>query len=195
MNCFSTYSGASMRLTNNPNSLSYINRYAINTALDLSGLDITDLSSTTSYHISAAGINTTNNQNQNTSFALLNYNDRDLTVSDFTGFGSYTIVLKHTASQSSLYPFNFLYPNVINLSSMYASIDQDFSAQFFSSLSPGTIIPYSISGFISSDLSGAPVSGTFTAPYTVITYRVTAAPTSSVFFNVSGGLSTAFYAS
>ena len=190
MNCFSTFSGASMRATSNPNSLSTIIRSAKNITRDLSGLNIIDLSATSSYHISAAGLNTTNT---NTSQALLKFNNRALAVSDFSSTGSYTIVIKHAASQSSLPPFNFFYPNVVKLSSVYTAINQDFSAQFYSSLSPGTVVPYSITGIPSSSLNGAALSGTFTAPYRVIPYRVTTAPTASVFFNVSGGLSTAYY--
>ena len=190
MNCFSTFSGASMRATSNPNSLSTIIRSAKNITRDLSGLNIIDLSATSSYHISAAGLNTTNT---NTSQALLKFNNRALAVSDFSSTGSYTIVIKHAASQSSLPPFNFFYPNVVKLSSVYTAINQDFSAQFYSSLSPGTVVPYSITGIPSSSLNGAALSGTFTAPYRVIPYRVTTAPTASVFYNVSGGLSTAYY--
>jgi len=191
MNCFSTFSGASMRATSNPNSLSAINKSAKNITRDLSGLNIIDLSATSSYHISAAGLNTTN---ANTSQALLKFGNRALAVSDFSSTGSYTIVLKHAASQSSLPPFNFFYPNVVKLSSVYTAINQDFSAQFYSSLSPGTVIPYSITGIASSGLNNAALNGIFTAPYQVISYRVTTAPTTaSVFFNVSGGLSTAYY--
>lgn len=191
MNAFSTFSGMSVRVANNPNSLSYINKYAKPITLDLSGLNTTDLSATPSYHISAAGLNTTN---QNTSLALLKYNNRPLVVSDFsTSGGSYTIMFKHAASQSPLSPLNFLYPNVVKLSASYTSVGQDFSAQFYSSLSPGTIIPYSITGIPSSSLNNAVLSGTFTAPFQVINYRVTTAPTTDVFFNVSGGLSTPYY--
>jgi hypothetical protein len=180
-----------MRATSNPNSLSTINKSAKNTTRDISGLNFIDLSATSSYHISAAGLNTINT---NTSQALLKFGNRALAVSDFSSTGSYTIVIKHAASQSSLPPFNFLYPNVVKLSSAYTAINQDFSAQFYSSLSPGTVIPYSITGIASSGLNNADISGTFTAPYQVISYRVTTAPTTeSVFFNVSGGLSTAYY--
>lgn len=190
MNAFSTFSGMSVRATNNPNSLVYVNRYAKSITRDLSGLNTTDLSATLSYHMSAAGLNTTN---QNTSLALLKYNNRPLVVSDFSTSESYTIMFKHAASQSPLSPFNFFYPNVVKLSAGYTAINQDFSAQFYSSLSPGTIIPYSIDGIPSSSLNGAALSGTFTAPFQEINYRVTTAPTESVFFNISGGLSSTFF--
>ena len=185
MNAFSTFSGMSVRVANNPNSLVYINRFAKPITLDLSGLNTTDLSATPSYHISAAGLNTTN---QNTSLALLKYNNRPLVVSDFsTSGGSYTIMFKHAASQSPLSPLNFLYPNVVKLSAFYTSVGQDFSAQFYSSLSPGTIVPYVISGCTSEDLNGASLTGTFAAPYQTITYSVASGTGSTIAMNISGG--------
>jgi hypothetical protein len=186
MNCFSTFSG--MRSMTNKNSISYINKYAKSITLDFSGTNFTDLSATPFYAISAAGLNPRSADISN-SFALLKYNNRPLVVSDF-GSGSFTLYLKHAASSSSLPPFNFLYPNTVKLSAPFAVVGQDFSAQLYSFLSPGTIVPYSITGCVSSDLNNAALSGTFTAPYNEITYRVTAVPTSSVSFNVSGGLTT-----
>jgi len=187
MNCFSTFSG--MRSMINRNSILYINKYAKSITLDFSGTNFTDLSATPSYAISAAGLNPRSADISN-SFALLKYNNRPLVVSDF-GSGSFTLYLKHAASISTPSTFNFLYPNVVKLSAPYTTINQDFTAQLYSFLSPGTIIPYSITGCVSSDLNNASLIGTFTAPYQEITYRVTAIPsTNLVFFNVSGGLST-----
>lgn len=185
MNCFSTFSG--MRETSNfVNSLT--NRFAKPLTFDFSGVNYTDLSATASYHMSAAGLNP-NSAIGNTSFAVVEYNNRPLAVSDFSS-GSFTFYLKHASNTSLLPPFNFLYPNMIKLSTTSTSVGQNFSAQFYSFLNPGTIIPYSISGLVSSNLNGALISGTFTAPYQEIVYSVTQEPTGPVFFNVSGGLST-----
>lgn len=185
MNCFSTFSG--MRETSNfVNSLT--NRFAKPLTFDFSGTNYTDLSATSSYHTSAAGLNP-NSAIGNTSFAIVKYNNRPLVVSDFSS-GSFTFYLKHASNNSTLPPFNFLYPNMIKLSTTSTSVGQDFSAQFYSFLNPGTIIDYSISGLVSSNLNGASISGTFTAPFQEIAYSVSIEPTSPVFFNVSGGLST-----
>ena len=186
MNCFSSYSG--MRETSNfVNSLTY--RYTKPLTLDFSGVGIlnyTDLSATTTYSTSAAGLNP-NPTTGNTSFAVVEYNNRPLVVSDFSS-GPFTFYLKHAASNSSLPPLNFLYPNMVKLNETFAFVNQNFSAQFYSFLSPGTNVPYSISGCASSDLSGVSLSGFFTAPFQEITYRVTAAPsTNLILFNVSGG--------
>lgn len=187
MNCFSTFSG--MRSMINKNSILYINKYAKSITLDFSGTNFTDLSATPFYAISAAGLNARATDISN-SFAILKYNNRPLVVSDF-GSGSFTFYLKHAASSSVLPPFNFLYPNTVKLSAPFATVGQDFSARFYSFLSPGTIIPYSLTGLQSSDLNNAALSGTFAAPFQEITYRVTAVPsTNLVSFNVSGGLTT-----
>ena len=181
MNCFSTFSG--MRETSNiVNSLT--NRYTKPLTFDFSGTNYTDLSATTSYAISAAGLSSN-------SFAIVKHNNRPLVVSDFSS-GSFTFYLKHASNTSPLLlPFNFLNPNLVKVSSSFTSVGQDFTSSFYSFLSPGSIIPYSITGCVSSDLSNAPLNGTFTAPYQEITYRVTTAPSSNlIFFNVSGGPST-----
>lgn len=185
MNCFSTFSG--MRETSNfVNSLT--NRFAKTLTFEFSGANFTDLSATSSYAISAAALNPNKNDISN-SFAIVKHNNIPLFVSDFSS-GSFTFYLKHASNTSPLPPFNFLNPNMVKSSATYISINQDFSAQFYSFLSPGTNIPYSITGCVSSDLSGAPLIGTFTAPFQEITYRVTAPLTSSISFNMSGGLTT-----
>jgi hypothetical protein len=183
MNCFSTFSG--MRAMPNTNSISYINKYAKSLSLDFSGSNFTDFSATSSYAMSAAGLNPRSTDISN-SFALLKYDNRPLVVSDF-GSGSFTFYLKHASSTSTLPPFNFLYPNVVKLSSTVASVGQNFTAQFYSSLNPGTTVPYVISGCTSEDLNGASLAGLFTAPYQAITYSVASGVGSTIAINISGG--------
>lgn len=185
MNSLSAANG--LRKASNPNSILSINRNAKNIYMDLSGTSYIDLSATSTYHLSAAGFNL-DDASLNTSLALVKVDGRRLTTTDFSSKGSFSIYLKYAGTAQTFPPFNFLYPNMVNLSTTSTAVGQAFTAKFYSFLNPGMLIPYAISGFVSSDLNGAAVSGTFTAPFQEITYLVTAAPTGSVFFDVSGGL-------
>jgi hypothetical protein len=167
----------------NTNSITYINGFAKNISTDFSGGAYTDLSNTSTYTITSSGINPTDN---NTTFARLKYNDNYLKITDFNSTGSFTIYLKHAARYSSLPPLNFQYPNVIQLNpSGPISVSEILTVNFYSSLYPGTVVPYSISNLNSI----ASQTGSFTSPFMTITYTITTGAESTVTFNVSGGLS------
>lgn len=189
MNSFSTFGGMMFGKggKTNVNSFSYINGFAKILTVDFSGSSVTDLSnaSASSYAKTACGINIDNN---NTTFARIKYGTNYLNTSDFnTGSGSFTFHLKHAARYNTLPPFNFQYPNVLTTSSSSPSIGSIFTISFYSLLDKGTIVPYKISGCTSTHLSGASLSGTFTAPYQSIIYTVANNYGNSVSFNVSGG--------
>ena len=68
------------------------------------------------------------------------------------------------------------------------SSGSSFTASFYSTLNPGTTVPYSITGCSSADLSGAAVSGVLTAPYQSTVYSIAAGVAGrSIKFDVSGG--------
>jgi hypothetical protein len=167
----------------NTNSISYINSYAKSITTDFSGSDYTDLSYPP-YADTASGINL---DNENTTFALFKYNGENLKTSDFRETGSFTFHVKYATRYSSNRIFNFRYPNVISLSQIGSSL----TAKFFSSLNPGTVIPYVITGCINSDLNIASLNESFASPYNTITYTIASGIGSTIItFNVSGGLST-----
>ena len=191
MNSFSTFDGMMFGKggKTNANSFSYINGFAKSLTIDFSGSSVTDLSnaSASSYAKTACGMNIDNN---NTTFARIKYGANYLNTSDFnTGSGSFTFHLKHAARYNTLPPFSFQYPNAIQLSKTTVSAGSSFTATFFSSLNPGTTVPYLITGCTSANLSNASLTGSFTSPYTVITYNFISSQTSTITFNISGGLS------
>ena len=181
MNTFSSMGSMLAINGTNPNSISYINNQAAAITTDFSGLSFTDLSNTFSYATTSSGLNKT----VNTTFARLKYGGGYLKTSDFNSSGTFTIYVKHAARYSTLPPFNFQYPNVINLSSF---VDSSFNATFYSSLNPGTFIPYTITGCTSPDLTNAALNANFTSPYQKVTYTVASGVTGkTISFNVSGG--------
>jgi hypothetical protein len=171
----------------NVNSMNYISKYAKNITNDFSGNSFTDLSATPSYAITAGGLNM---QDGKTTFSRLKYNNTLLKTTDFapSSASSFTIYLKHAARYSSLCPFNFQNPSVLKLSTSVVSGGSSFTASFYSTLNPGTAVPYSITGCSSADLSGTLVSGVLTAPYQSTVYSVAAgAAGRSIKFDISGG--------
>lgn len=188
MNSFITLSGMIGRGggSKNTNTIGYINSYTKNITTDFSGSDYIDLSYSP-YAATASGLNP---NNQNTTFALLKYNGENLKISDFRETGSFTLHIKHAARYSLLPLFNFQYPNVIKLSQTTPS---SFKANFFSSLNPGSIIPYEITGCTTSDLNIASLNGSFVASFNTITYTISAGVSSTITFNVSGGLSASIF--
>jgi len=167
-------------------SMIYINRQSKGLTYDFSGSSFVDLSNTYQYAVTSSGLNATA-VNGNT-FARLKYNDAFLKTTDFNETGSFTIYLKHAARYSSLPAFNFQYPNVIQLSDATVYSGSSFTATFYSSLNPGTIIPYDISGCTPTDLGISSLNGNFTSPYQTITYTIANGVTGKVIkFNVSGG--------
>ena len=188
MNSFSGFGGMMGRgTTTNTNTILYIEKYAKNPTVDFSGSSYTDLSATTLFAKTASGINIADNK---TTFARIRYNNTYMKTSDFGG-GSFTIYLKHAARYSTLCPFNFQNPNVIQLSqSGTVSVGSSRTLYFYSTLNPGTTVPYLITGCTPANLSNAALSGNFVSPYTQITYTIASGAGSTVTFNVSGGLST-----
>ena len=182
MNSLSTVN--SIRKTSNSNSILSINRNAKNVYMDFSGLFYTDFSATTTYHLSAAGLNI-DDSNPNSTLALVKYRGNKLAMTDFNSTGSFSIYLKYAATTQTFPPFNFLYPNKITL---HVPTEDSIVARFYSFLNPGTIVPYLISGCTSADLSGAALSGSVVAPFTEITYNVVNTLANSVYFSISGGL-------
>ena len=188
MNSFSTFSG--MFFGNggktNVNSFNYINSFAKSLTVDFSGNSVTDLSATSSYAPMACGININNN---NTTFARLKYGANYLSTSDFNT-GSFTFYVKHAARYSNLPPFNIQNPNLIRFSQTGPiMIGSTLNVNFYSTLSPGTSVPYLITGCTSANLTNASLSGNFVSPYTVISYTIFSGGGSTITFNVSGGLS------
>lgn len=189
MNSFSTFGGMLARGQTNVNSMTYINRYAQGITADFSGSSFIDLSNTYQYAVTSSGLNMTNGINGNT-FARLKYNGAYLKTADFSSTGSFTIYLKYAARFSLLPPLNFEYPNVIQLSpSEYVSVSNTLTATFYSSLNPGTVIPYRIR-----NLNGiASQSGSFTSPHTQMSFTITSGSGNTGIFDVSGGLSKNIY--
>ena len=183
MNSLSSIGGMIVRGGQNVNSMNYINSYTKNLSTAFSGSDYIDLS----YSPYAVTSSVLNPNNENTTFALLKYNGENLKISDFRETGSFTLHIKHATRYSLLPLFNFQYPNVIKLSQTTQS---SFTADFFSSLNPGTVIPYEITGCTTSDLNIASLNGSFTSSYNKITYTISSGVSSTITFNVSGGLST-----
>ena len=191
MNNFSSFGSMMGRGSVNVNSMNYISKYAKNITLDFSGISFTDLSATPSYALTAGGLNRVLNMTDgNTTFSRLKYNNALLKTTDFapSSSSSFTIYVKHAARYSSLCPFNFQNPNVLKLSTSVVSSGSTFTASFYSTLNPGTTVPYSITGCSSADLCGAAISGVLTAPYQSTTYSVAAGVAGrSIKFDVSGG--------
>ena len=167
------------------NSINYINSFTINITTDFSGAAYSNLSATSGYSDTAAGLNL---NNENTTVARLNYQGNVMKTADYENAGTFTFYVKHAARYSSLPTFNFQYPNVIKLSSSLVTSGSSFDTSFYSSLNPGTVIPYTITGCTSLDLTSAPLTGSFTSPYKMVTYTVASGVTGkTVSFNVSGG--------
>lgn len=188
MNSLCSVGGMVGRCGQDVNSMSFINQYTKNIITDFIGIPGTyiDLSNTSSYAVTSSGLNL---DNQNSAFARLKYNGSDLKTADFNT-GSFTFYVKYATRYSLLPLFNFQYPNVITLSqSVPISIGSSFTATFFSSLNPGTFVPYVITGCTTSDLNNiASLDGNFTSPYNTITYTISSG-IGTITFNVSGGLS------
>ena len=186
MNSFSTFGGMLGRgTTTNPNTILYIEKYAKNHTVDFSGSSFIDLSAASSYAHTACGLNI---GNENSTFARLKYNGNYLKTADFNS-GSFTIYLKHAARYSTLPALNFQYPNVLTVSSAYTSVGSPFTVSFYSSLNPGTSVPYVISGCTPTDLGISSLIGTFTSPYQANIYTLSGSVVSgiTIAFNVSGG--------
>ena len=189
MNSLSTFGSMLARGGLNMNSMTFINRYAKSITADFSGSSFIDLSNTYQYAVTSSGLNMTNGINGNTFARLKNSGTGTyLKTADFNSTGSFTIYLKHAARYSTLPALNFQYPNVIQLSKTIVSSGESFSATFFSSLNPGTVIPYVISGCTITDLGIASLSGTFMAPYQTNSYTLASSQLGkTITFNVSGG--------
>ena len=190
MNILSSFGSLSRRGQTNVNSITYINRLAIPITVDFSGSAFTDLSNAAQYAVTASGLNPSNINNS--TFARLKYNGTGsyLKTADFSSTGSFTIHMKHAARFSTLSPFNFQYPNVISLSPTGAvNVGSSLTVTYYSTLNPGTIVLYGITGCTSADLSGAALTGTFMSPYAQIIYTIRSGGGSTAVFNVSGGLS------
>lgn len=106
-----------------------------------------------------------------------------------------------TLTVSNTTPSNVYYGSVAMGGNIYSSIYPSFAipssngvyvgdiltVQFYSYLSPGTTISYTISDVLTTDLNDAPMSGIFTAPFQSITYNITSGPGKEIKFNISGG--------
>lgn len=188
MNFVSTFGSMLTRGGQNVNSITYINKYAKSITLDFSGVASTDLSFLP-YATTSAGLN---RDDDKSTFARLKYNGTGsyLKTADFSSTGSFTIHMKHAARFSTLSPFNFQYPNVISLSPTGAvNVGSSLTVTYYSTLDPGTIVPYGITGCTSADLSGAALTGIFMSPYAQSIYTIRSGGGSTAVFNVSGGLS------
>lgn len=169
MNSFSSLVGLGRGGTKtNTNSFNYINRSALNITTDYSGTSFTDLSNTSLYAITAGGLNMTNG---NSTFCRLKINGNAYLKPSDLGTGSFDIYMKHAARYSDLSPFGFQYPNMIEVDRRSAQSGYSFVVSFYSSLNPGSIVPYSITGCSSAELSSAVLTGTYTAPYHSIQYN------------------------
>lgn len=195
MNSFSCVASMLGRGGMNVNSMNYINRYSKSISADFSGSSFIDLSNTNSYAVISSGLNMTNGINGNTFARLKNSGTGTyLKTADFNSTGSFTIYLKHAARFSSLSPLNFQYPNVVKLSNASVSIGSSFTATFYSSLYPGTTVPYVISGCSTTDLGIGSLNGTFTSPYQSIIYTVLESGLGkTIAFNVSGGINATLF--
>ena len=174
-------------ITTDVNTFTYINRFAKNIAFDFSGTASTVFPTNTSYAPSSFGLNP---GDEKTTFARLLYNSNYLKSSDFCpdSSSSFTIYVKHAARYSNLPPFNFQNPNVVAFSQTVVLSGSSFTASFYSSLDPGTVVPYSITGCSSAELGGAALTGVLTAPYKNMTYSIAAGVVGrNIQFNVSGG--------
>jgi hypothetical protein len=186
MNSLTTLGGMIGRGGKNTNTISYINSISKNITIDFSGSDYYDLSYSP-YAVTASGLNP---NNENTTFALLKYNDENLKIADFHETGSFTLHIKHAARYSLQPVFNFRYPNVVTLTQ---TTPLSLTAKFLSSLNPGTVIPYTITGCTTSDLNIASLNGSFTSSYNTITYTLSSGINNTITFNVSGGFSTSIF--
>lgn len=188
MNSFSTLGSLILRgkNTSSVNSASYILQFTKNPTVDFSGSSFVDLSAASSYAPTACGLNI---GNENSSFARLKYNGNYLKTSDFnTESEAFTFHLKHAARYSTLPPFIFQYPNVLQLAMV--SGGSSFTTTFYSFLTPGTVVPYAITGCTSADLNQASLTGSFTSPYQINTYSLqSSSGGKTIAFNVSGGTS------
>ena len=134
------------------------------------GTNYVDLSNTAQYSKTAAGINNTAALGNNT-YAVLKYNNNNLKSTDFAT-SNFTIYLKYATKISTLPVFNIQTPSKITINTTTVNVGSTFTIKLYSLLLPGTPIPYTITGCTSADINGAPLTGTYTAPYQSITYTV-----------------------
>lgn len=184
MNSFSCMSNLKRNSGMNPNSLPFINKYTKILSLGVSGgTYFSDLSATALYSRTSMGLNLTNN---NTNYAVVNYNGIAMKTTDIAS-SDLTIYTKYKCRTNTLPILNFRFPNVITTSLATVSVGDTFTIKMFSLLEPGTLVPYSITGSVTSDnLSNAILNGTLTAPYQSITYTIASGGGSTIVYNVSG---------
>lgn len=186
MNIFSCISNLKRNAGMNPNSLPFINKYTTTVSLGVSGgTNFSDLSATALFSSTSMGLNLTNN---NTNYALVNYNGIAMKTTDIGS--DLTIYTKYKCRTNTLPILNFRFPNVITTSLATVSVGVTFTIKMFSLLEPGTLVPYSITGTgaTSANLSNALLNGTMTAPYQSITYTVASGTGSTIVYNISGGI-------
>lgn len=183
MNSFSCISNVKK---NTGLNFAFINKYSKTLSLGVSGgINYLDLSSTPLYSTTSMGLNL---QNNNTNYALVNFNGVSLKTTDIatTSVNDLTIYTKYACRTNILPILNFRYPNVIKISNASVTIGSSFNVEMFSLLNPGTLVSYSIAGVTSVHLSGAALNGTLIAPYQSITYSITGGGGSTILFNVTG---------
>jgi hypothetical protein len=166
MNTLTTLSSILLKSAININSFQFINSTkSLGIVLDTSGTAFTN-NLGAGYATTAIGINPAN---QNTTcLTLRNGTTQATNTTMLTTGGNFTVYLKH----ASRFYTDSIFGHGYALTSSATSVGRGnpFTVTFYS-LYPTINLPYTISGVLSSDLSGASLTGTFTSNYQVITFN------------------------
>jgi hypothetical protein len=185
MNTLTTLSSILLKSAININSFSFINSSkSLGIVLDTSGLAFTN-NLGAGYATTAIGINPAN---QNTTCLTLRNGTTNAVNTTMlipnVGSSSFTVYLKH----ASRFYNDSIFGHGYGLATSATSVDagNSFTVTFYS-LYPTINLPYTISGVLSSDLSGASLTGTFTSNYQVITFNTSTSVASTKTFNMVAG--------
>ena len=182
MNTLTTLSSILLKSAVNINSFPFINSRSLGIVLDASGTAVSTLGE--GYAPNAIGINPTN---QNTTCLTLRGTTTNTTMLMPNGVSSnFTIYLKHASRFYTDSIFGHGYSLTSSATSVVAG--SSFTVTFYS-LYPTINLPYTITGVLSSDLSGASLTGTFTS-YQAITYTVSNTMSALKTFSMQAGTQT-----